>query len=746
MHRPSAARRPSSLWTVAALVGLGCLVTGAGIQAAGEPPGRVVAIGDIHGAYDSLVSILRATDLIDEANQWTGGTATLVQTGDIVDRGPDVREVLDLLMDLERQAPEHGGEVVVLMGNHEAMTLLRDYQSATPKIFAAFADKGSEKLRDDAFKEWREWLAVMARTRGGAAPELTLNKKKQWMKEHPLGYFEYQEAFGPDGKYGSWLLERPVVVKVGNVLFQHAGLSQEWAKSDLDKINEDHREQLETFLHDQQALVKTGVVPSFFDLYETNSALVFQAKNPPLSRFSNAKATRLIQRAADDLNAIQEILGGDSPLWFRGYTNLSENELEELLEKLEKQYGTHHFVVAHSPLVTGRIEERLDGRVFLIDTGMLKSYYRGRPSALEIMGGRFTAIYLDSRNVLLGGDADTVPATASRPISTPGVDSWEMPAVSGFRPPGSVLVSYPEDKSETIYNGGRERKWLSPNGDPLPFQGHEELTAFLKNATVVSVKDIPEGVTKPKEVLLELDGVQAKAAFRYFSEKGERQRMDDGSVERHFRDDYRNEVAAYDLSRLLGMDSVPPAVLRKVEGTTGSLQLWVEGAITLKTFDQENPGKSNPTSRSRFLRHQVRDMDIWDNLIRNTDRHKGNIMWDSEMNLWLIDHTRSFSRDDSLPQPDEVVKCSRRLWVALQGLDPKQVKAVLSPYLGGPEIRALLKRQKKLVKLLQGRIEEEGEDEVLFTYAPPPSSTGEIGDGHEFFPTAFKLGVLVARI
>ncbi|MGB5813593.1 MAG: metallophosphoesterase [Thermoanaerobaculia bacterium] len=710
------------MWTVVALVGLGCMFTGAGTRAADEPPGRVVAIGDIHGAYDGLVSILRATDLIDEANQWTGGTTSIVQTGDIVDRGPDVRKVLDLLMDLERQAPEHGGNVLVLMGNHEAMTLLRDYQDATPEIFATFADEGSEKLREHAFKEWRERLAEMARTRGGAAPELTPDKKEQWMKEHPLGYFEYQEAFGPEGKYGRWLLERPVVVKVGNVLFQHAGLNPKWAKSDLDKINENHRKQLEIFFEDQKALAKAGVVPYFFDLYETNSALVFQAKNPPQSRFSNTKATRLIQKAADDLEAIQEILWEDSPLWFRGYTNLSDDELEELLEALEKRYGTHHFVAAHSPLETGRIEERLDGRVFLIDTGMLQSYYGGRPSALEIVDGKFTAIYADEQRVLLNNESDTIPAaTSSRPVSAVDAGPLAMPAVQYSHVFRQVALAATGESAP-------ERRWLDPSGDPLLFEDHAEITDFLRSASVLSIKDIPEGVTKPREVLLELDGVRARAAFRYVSKKSASERLADGSIEKHFRDDYRNEVAAYELSRLLGMNVVPPAVLREVEGTPGSIQLWIEGAITLKNFNKENPGKADPTARSRYLKRQVRDMNIFDNLIRNIDRNQGNIMWDPDMNLWLIDHTRSFSGDDTLPFPDDVVKCSRRLWSALQNVDPKQVKSTLSPYLGGLEIKALLRRHKKLVDLLEYKIQEEGEEAVLFTYGDQPSpATGAVG-------------------
>ena len=65
---------------------------------------RVVAIGDIHGSYDGLVSILQRADLVGDDLHWIGGTATFVQTGDIFDRGVEVRKVLDLLMRLEDEA------------------------------------------------------------------------------------------------------------------------------------------------------------------------------------------------------------------------------------------------------------------------------------------------------------------------------------------------------------------------------------------------------------------------------------------------------------------------------------------------------------------------------------------------------------------------------------------------------------------------------------------------------------------
>ena len=101
---------------------------------------RTVAIGDIHGAYSALVSILSEARLIDESNSWSGGEATLVQLGDFLDRGEHTRRVMDLLMKLQQEAPAAGGRVVVLMGNHEALNLLGEVDDVSPASVAAWAD------------------------------------------------------------------------------------------------------------------------------------------------------------------------------------------------------------------------------------------------------------------------------------------------------------------------------------------------------------------------------------------------------------------------------------------------------------------------------------------------------------------------------------------------------------------------------------------------------------------------------
>ena len=87
-------------------------------------PPRIVAVGDVHGAAAPFASILQRAGVIDAQHRWVGGTTTLVQDGDLTDRGAGVREALDLMMALESQAAAAGGAVRVVLGNHEVMNML----------------------------------------------------------------------------------------------------------------------------------------------------------------------------------------------------------------------------------------------------------------------------------------------------------------------------------------------------------------------------------------------------------------------------------------------------------------------------------------------------------------------------------------------------------------------------------------------------------------------------------------------
>ncbi len=122
-------------------------------------PDRVVAVGDVHGSLEGLTGILEEAGVIDASRRWIGGSTTLIQQGDLLDRGLHVREVMDLLMRLQHEAPKAGGEVICLLGNHEGMNLLGLARDVNPEVYEAFVDKNSEVRRSDAF-------SAMTRCRG----------------------------------------------------------------------------------------------------------------------------------------------------------------------------------------------------------------------------------------------------------------------------------------------------------------------------------------------------------------------------------------------------------------------------------------------------------------------------------------------------------------------------------------------------------------------------------------------------
>lgn len=91
---------------------------------------RILSLGDLHGDLDQASRILRSLGLIDQGSKWIGGQDVLIQTGDIADRGHQELELYKLFFRLQDEAPAYGGEVILLLGNHELMNLQGDFRYA----------------------------------------------------------------------------------------------------------------------------------------------------------------------------------------------------------------------------------------------------------------------------------------------------------------------------------------------------------------------------------------------------------------------------------------------------------------------------------------------------------------------------------------------------------------------------------------------------------------------------------------
>ncbi len=231
-----------------------------------------------------------------------------------------------------------------------------------------------------------------------------------------------------------------------------------------------------------------------------------------------------------------------------------------------------------------------------------------------------------------------------------------------------------------------------------------EMESFLLHAEIVDIEDVGEGITRPKRLTLERDGERHRAVFKNIDAATEGFSHAD-RLERNFSDKYAYEVAAYRLDRLAGIGLVPVTVVRTVEGEMGSVQLWIENVTTLQEA-MENP--NTRVADSDLLVEKLALMYILDALIYNVDRNLGNVLVDLERNVFHpIDHSRSFrlspkppksnrGASDQLSLPEHV---DRRL----RAFDLETLRTLVGDLLDDSQVRAVIKRRDRLVKMLDKR-------------------------------------------
>ena len=310
--------------------------------AAPPQPARIVAVGDLHGDFSVWRDIAGAAGLIDGDGHWAGGATTLVQVGDVVDRGPESLKLIRELIRLQKEASKQGGQVIALVGNHEAMNMTGDLRYTVPGDFAAFATANSSAMRERLYDTKKAEIEAKYRARDPKMTSAAIHDA--WVAATPLGWVEQRLAWAPNGEIGKWVVHNPAVVLVGGTLFVHGGLSVEAAKLPIAEINK----------RVSAALAKPDDSPS---------------------------------------SIIENPLG---PLWYRGLVTRDPKvteipaggparpTIDAELAAVLSTYGAKRIVVGHTPNLQG-IQVLDDGRLVTIDTGN-SSAYGGPPSYLEIIG------------------------------------------------------------------------------------------------------------------------------------------------------------------------------------------------------------------------------------------------------------------------------------------------------------------------------------------------------------------------
>jgi hypothetical protein len=242
----------------------------------------------------------------------------------------------------------------------------------------------------------------------------------------------------------------------------------------------------------------------------------------------------------------------------------------------------------------------------------------------------------------------------------------------------------------------------------------EKWEAFMKDAAVVDQEQMVsrEAVTSPWIITLEKDGVQRRALWKNAS----------GRM-RGFVESWRWEIAAYRLDKHLGLNMVPPNIQKEFQGSKGSCSLWIDSMMSLRDKYEKNiktpPAKIFYWNRALYLQR------AFDNLIANEDRHQNQYLIMEDWRMILIDHSRSFRTskkftknliyDEKYKEGPRLMKELPREFVdKLRALNTDIIREVVGEYLTDAEIEAVLLRRDLIMKWIDNRIKELGEDKVLY--------------------------------
>ena len=316
-------------------------VSGKTIQAEFAQVDRIVVVGDIHGDMEQAIAVLQSANLIDSRKRWIGEGTHLVQMGDIPDRGPDTKDILKYFQRLTKEAAKAGGQVHMLIGNHDAMNMQGDLRYVHEGEYKAFASRDSRRRLDILYEDT---VSQIKKPKPESEwPTFNRAHKQAWLKDKPLGYVEHRLEWLPDGDFGKWTLSNNAVLKIGDSLFVHAGIGPADVNLSIEEINTQVRDTLENMDFRRETIVRRE----------------------------------------------------NGPLWYRGLAQNPERAEEPHVNQVLEAHGVSRIIIGHTP-TPGVIVPRFDGKVILADVG-LSEHYGANLACLEIKDGKTFAIHRGKR-------------------------------------------------------------------------------------------------------------------------------------------------------------------------------------------------------------------------------------------------------------------------------------------------------------------------------------------------------------
>jgi hypothetical protein len=239
----------------------------------------------------------------------------------------------------------------------------------------------------------------------------------------------------------------------------------------------------------------------------------------------------------------------------------------------------------------------------------------------------------------------------------------------------------------------------------------EEKKNFLLTAKIIKSKQSSKGITRPYTLTLSDGKITHDAGFQSVDIFSSEERFDNGTTELNFRDTYHYNIAAYELAKLLGLESMMPVTVeRKYKGKSGALSWW----LNVKMDEGERIKRGIHSPDAEAWNRQMYRKRVFAELVYDVDPNLTNVLIGENWELYMIDFTRAFRLHENLAHPKDLVRCDRQLLEKLRQLDAAEVERVTKPHLEKARIKALMKRRDKIVDLFEQLVKEKGEEAILY--------------------------------
>lgn len=357
---------------------------------------------------------------------WIGGDTVVVQCGDVLDRASEELSCLELLCHLSHLAAQSGGRVICLVGNHEVLNSLGDFD------YASDDDTEHELVvgrKIDYFLDSRNW-------------------RIQYGRNHPSRWASYE----PNGVLSKSLLSKmKIAVRVGNTVCIHAGLRPSHLRDygGIEGMNRSYRNWICDDCGDDDD--ESTVASVKFDYRDDGGASILSkimtggGNDFGRRRKSSQQALRynhVIQRRQHYIDTVPKFLtGSQGPVWMRDYSSPSGklpigsgvgagfyggysdedggNAIQKMMDETLLLLGADRMVMGHT--IQSQINSALNGKAWRIDVGASRGCGSGKPEVLEIIHAGAASNATDGGGTACTG-TDIVSVLSSQNKTVPAIE------------------------------------------------------------------------------------------------------------------------------------------------------------------------------------------------------------------------------------------------------------------------------------------------------------------------------------